>query len=600
MNFLSSATKAQHGHPGQKVLEYLAQLQQQNALLKQSLDLSQKALALSQQENALQQELIAKLEAQSVQQQEQITQLQEEVESFKAEIRRLKKLPPKPEIKSNTRPPDDSDDSPGDPQATDQGDEVDPDGVPKHKVSKPDESTRNQRKQPPKPPPEKRIPAPACDVPPGSNWNGTTPFYVQDLEIKATSVEYLLGQWITPDGKTVTAKPPASLHGHHYGPTLQAYILHQYYGCGVTQPQLLEWLWDIGLSISPGELSNLITKGHEQFQREKDEILLAGLRCSNCIQTDDTGTRHQGQNGYCTIICNESFAWYATTDSKSRANFLSLLHRPFRTYALTENALDYLRALKYPQKWLRVLQPYVGVTFLSYKAWKACMKEHGLTGKRRLQQASEALVYASLIEHGLGHLTTFSDGAQQFNVFKHAQCWVHAERLLYKVHPVNDQQARTQKWCRTWLWEIYDDLKAFKAKPSEENALKVRLGFFALIQTRTGCRALQDALSSLAVIEEELLLVLKDPSLPLHNNLSESLIREYVKRRKISGGTRSEAGRQSRDTFASLKKTCRLYGLSFWDYLTDRLNGTGLFPRLGEIIESASSLLPCGLSKVNA
>ena len=48
------------------------------------------------------------------------------------------------------------------------------------------------------------------------------------------------------------------------------------------------------------------------------------------------------------------------------------------------------------------------------------MTDHGLTGKKRLQQASEALIYASLIEHGLGHLTTFSDGAQQFNVFRRA------------------------------------------------------------------------------------------------------------------------------------------------------------------------------------
>ena len=192
------------------------------------------------------------------------------------------------------------------------------------------------------------------------------------------------------------------------------------------------------------------------------------------------------------------------------------------------------------------------------------------------------------------HLTSFSDGAQQFNVFKHAQCWVHTERLLYKVHPVNDQQARAQKWCRTRLWEIYDDLKTFKAEPTEENAMKVRLGFFALIQTRVGCSTLQEALSSIAVIEEELLLVLKDPSLPLHNNLSESLIREYVKRRKSSGCTRSEAGRQSRDTFASLKKTCRQHGLSFWDYLTDRINGTGLFPRLASVIEYVSCWLPCG------
>ena len=58
MNFLFPVT---NDHSGQKVLEYLAELQQHNALLKES-------LALSQKENALQQELTTEL-------QEQITQL---------------------------------------------------------------------------------------------------------------------------------------------------------------------------------------------------------------------------------------------------------------------------------------------------------------------------------------------------------------------------------------------------------------------------------------------------------------------------------------------------------------------------------------------
>ncbi len=152
------------------------------------------------------------------------------------------------------------------------------------------------------------------------------------------------------------------------------------------------------------------------------------------------------------------------------------------------------------------------------------------------------------------------------------------------------KKSQAQYWCRTWLWAIYDDLKAFKSAPDEESALKVWLGFQALIQAKTGCDGLQAALAGHSVIDKELLLVLDDPRLPLHNNLSESQIREYVKRRKISGGTKSEAGRQCRDTFASLKKTCRLYSLSFWDYLTDRLTDIGLFPRLGDLIEKASPI----------
>ena len=58
--------------------------------------------------------------------------------------------------------------------------------------------------------------------------------------------------------------------------------------------------------------------------------------------------------------------------------------------------------------------------------------------------------------------------------------------------------------------------------------------------------------------------------IPLHTNGSENDIRDYVKRRKISGTTRSDLGRRCRDTVASLNKTCRKLGISFWDYLHDR------------------------------
>ncbi len=164
------------------------------------------------------------------------------------------------------------------------------------------------------------------------------------------------------------------------------------------------------------------------------------------------------------------------------------------------------------------------------------------------------------------------------------------------MKPVLQQQAQAQYWCLNWFWDIYRDLKAFKEGPSEEQAKQIRADFHSLIHTEVECEGVQDALGGLAVFEKELLEVLDDSSLPLHNNLSESQIREHAKRRKVSGGTRSKAGRQSRDTFASLKKTCRLYGLSFWDYLKSRLMGDGVFPRLSGLIEEASRYLPCGVS----
>jgi hypothetical protein len=69
--------------------------------------------------------------------------------------------------------------------------------------------------------------------------------------------------------------------------------------------------------------------------------------------------------------------------------------------------------------------------------------------------------------------------------------------------------------------------------------------------------------------------------------LSETDIREYVKRRKISGGTRSEAGRRDRDTFASLKKTCRKLSVSFWVTCTTAFANSPrfrLWPRSSKLV----------------
>jgi hypothetical protein len=74
--------------------------------------------------------------------------------------------------------------------------------------------------------------------------------------------------------------------------------------------------------------------------------------------------------------------------------------------------------------------------------------------------------------------------------------------------------------------------------------------------------------------------VLQRPDIPLHTNDSETDVRDYVKKRKVSGGTRSEIGRRCRDTFISLKKTCRKQGISFWAYLNDRIGQAGRIPSL--------------------
>jgi len=52
----------------------------------------------------------------------------------------------------------------------------------------------------------------------------------------------------------------------------------------------------------------------------------------------------------------------------------------------------------------------------------------------------------------------------------------------------------------------------------------------------------------------------------------------------LRGDTRSAPGQQCRDTFVSLKKTCRRLGISFWDYLRDRVSHAEEIPSLPEFV----------------
>ena len=123
-----------------------------------------------------------------------------------------------------------------------------------------------------------------------------------------------------------------------------------------------------------------------------------------------------------------------------------------------------------------------------------------------------------------------------------------------------------------------------KAGPSGVGFLQNR--FDALFTRKPGFATLDQALKRLFLNKSELLLILERPDIPLHNNLSERDIREYVKRRKVSGSTRSDMGKECRDTFTSLKKTCRKLEISFWQYLQDRIECKNKLPPLYELMEN--------------
>ena len=491
-----------------------------------------------------------------------IQQQAEQIQLLKDEIARLKNQPPRPNIKPSSL-----------------------EKKKKRRAARKKRAGSNKRSKTAQLTIHKTEPIEPENIPPGSEFRSYRDFVVQDILIEPLNTRYRLKVYQTPDGGWLSAKLPAHLNGKHFGPTLIRFILYQHYHCHVTQPILLEQLGEFGIDISAGQLSNLLIEEKERFHQEKDRILSVGLQVSGYINVDDTGARHQGNNGYCTHIGNQSFSWFESTGSKSRINFLKLMRAGHSDFAINIDAICYMQSNKLPQKVLAAITENLGMIFANDSQWDAFLTQNGIINDRHVQIATEGVLIGSIIKHGVSkHLVILSDDAGQFNVLSHALCWIHANRAIDKIIPFTDQAENDLDTVKDQVWQLYEGLKAYKQNPTPVHKRRLEAMFDGIFTQTTASASLNLVLKRIYNNKSELLLVLERPDIPLHNNGAENAIREYVKRRKISGSTRSNAGRMCRDTFTSLKKTCRKLGVSFWQYLKDRIENIGLIPDLPELV----------------
>lgn len=435
------------------------------------------------------------------------------------------------------------------------------------------------------------VPLEIAGLPEGTVRLGFKDYYVQDLKLEAYNTCYRRARYRTPDGTLVIAPLPENIRGH-FGSGLRSYLLYQHFHNQVTQPLLHEELTELGVDISTGEVNRLLTEGHDVFHEEKDGLLPAARKVSAFLHTDDTGAKHCGKNGHTLHIGNQWFAAFFTTQSKSRVNFLEVLQQPWEDYWIGAEALEYMEHFQLPgylleriRKGLKAGERWV---VEGRENWNQQLEYWEITSPPHRRIVTEAALYGSLLEHDLyGEMKLISDDAKQFKVlgFLNALCWVHAERHVARLLPLTARQRRAHERVRDEIWTYYQQLKAYREHPTQREKRRLTREFDRLLLQTTDFAELNTVLRTLHGKQAQLLLVLEYPEIPLHNNLSENDIRQYVKKRKISAGTRSDLGRRCRDTFLSLKTTCRKLGVSFWKYLQDRIHGFGTIAPLDQIIE---------------
>src|SRR3954452_16662092 len=477
-----------------------------------------------------------------------VSALDEEIQQLRAETARLKALPKKPKL------------APG---GMDKATEPN-----KRARTKEARRPRRKRQSGRRTPPVTTERTLVIEAPAGSRRRGFEPFTVQDLILTPQVIRFRRERWLTPDGQEIVAPLPPEVSGH-FGPGIVRFVLMQHVQGQVTVERLRAQLRGLGVRISKGQIVTILTANKDVFHAEKDALLEAGLATARWVTVDDTGARHAGHDEYTTHIGDDRFAWFATRPSKSRLNFLDLLCAGHPDYVINATALAYLVEHGVPESIVAALLAAGPRSFVDDAAWQAHLNSFGFGAGQRV---TEAAMVGAIVARGLLTDTVIvSDDAGQFDVFQHALCWIHAERHLRRIVCVTDEQHRLVSVQRQLVWWFYADLKLYKDDPTATRRTALRQRFDRIFTRVTGFAELDQAVARTHANKDELLLVLDRPDIPLHTNGSENDVRSFVTKRRISGETRSAAGKQARDTFLSLLKTCSKLAISFWDDLGARL-----------------------------
>lgn len=245
------------------------------------------------------------------------------------------------------------------------------------------------------------------------------------------------------------------------------------------------------LHLSVGEINDLCRRTVGQLA-PGSAGLLAEARASPVLHMDETGWREDGQNGY---------IWCLVTDTPQAVRYYEF-HR----------------------------------------------------------SRSSAVASTMLGTFG-GHLVTdFYNAYNQYSG-RHQRCWVHLLRDLQTLQEAHEDNGEVVAWASgvKHLYYYAIEQLATGLRGEERQQLSERLrqmvvqfGLPYAMVSDHPCRTLAKRLLR---HQNELFQFVSHPLVPADNNLAERALRPLVVQRKISGGSRSQAGSATRMQLASLFET---------------------------------------------
>jgi hypothetical protein len=450
---------------------------------------------------------------------------------------------------------------------------------------------------------EKVLPVDRSQLPEDAVFKGYQEVVIQDIIIGTDNVLFRKEKYYSKStGHTYVAALPAGYRGQ-FGPGVRALVLALYYESGMSEPKILDLLETMGLFISAGELSNLLIKEQDGFHAECAQVVQAGLSSSPWQHLDSTGTRVNGQNQHCHVLCNPLYSFYCTTPSKDRRSYLRvLLGGADLMFRYGEAAVELLRQLGVSAKWVdqlaMVLPAEVDLTGEQIEAiLDASLPKLGPEVRKNILDALAIAFYHTQTSYPIVDLL-ICDDAPQFNWLTTwiALCWIHEFRHYKKLIPRFEQhrQALVQ-WGKTF-WLFYRKLAAYREHPDPAKARALRIEFDELFTRKSGYDQLDACKARTLKKRDQLLMVLSHPEILLHNNPAELGARQRVRKRDVSLQARTCEGIAAWDTFQTLVATAKKLGVNIFHYFQDRLLQAHAIPPFATLIHERAQQMAFGAS----
>ncbi len=510
---------------------------------------------------------------------------QQEIQRLRDEIARLKGEQGKPHIKPNARSSSTSK------NYSSEGERKEP--TQRAKRSKNEEIKIDR---------EQVLEVERGSLPQDAVFKGYEEVVVQDVVFQTDNVLFHKEKFYSPtEKKTYLAELPRGYEGQ-FGPGIKSLIWVLYFASQVSEPKIVELLRSISISISEGEVSNLLIKEQEELHREKDQIVQAGLASSPWQQTDDTGTRVNGQNQHCHTICNQLYTAYLTLPAKDRLSVIdALTNGREREYLINEQARAWLRQQYLSQKVMGQVEKLKDSAALDEQSLEQELAQNlsqvGGQQRKWIRDAFRVAAYHEQQEVSVVKLLVCDDAPQFKSITEEiGLCWVHDGRHYKKLLPVVSPLASLLKDFQKQYWDYYRELLRYKENPSQEEKERLEKRFDELFSTSTGYDQLDERIAKTREKKAGLLAVLNHPEVPLHNNAAELAVRARVRKRGVSLGPRTTEGVKAWDTGMTLVETAKKLGVSFYHYIGDRISGAMEMPSLAEIIKEKAEQLRLGAS----